>query len=96
METSGRSYRVLWITLTFAALGEFLAGWLAPKAIAWYFNPPAQMGFNCVEPIKWALSKMQVAQLTGLIVGGVLGIVLALTAFRRKAPVAPPPGATAQ
>src|SRR5437868_14129338 len=54
-----------------------LTAWLAPGMIAWYFNPPVEMGgFSCTPPITWALKRLQWAQLWGVIVGGVLGLVV--------------------
>src|SRR5947208_7867873 len=52
-----------------------LTAWLAPGMIAWYFNPPVEMGgFSCTAPITWALKRLQWAQLLGVIVGGVRGL----------------------
>ena len=59
-----------------AILGAALTAWLAPGVIAWYFNPPVEMGgFSCTAPITWALKRLQWAQLWGFGVGGVLGLV---------------------
>jgi hypothetical protein len=66
----------------FFILGGFLGGllttWLAPKAIAWYFNPPVEMGFNCMKPIEWSLAKLQLAQGAGVLGGGLIAVILAL------------------
>jgi hypothetical protein len=68
-----------------ALLGAALAAWLAPGVIAWYFNPPVEMGgFSCNVPIAWALKRLQRAQLWGLVVGGVLGLVLYGVIHRRR------------
>jgi hypothetical protein len=53
--------------------------------IAWYFNPPVEMGgFSCTAPIAWALKRLQWAQLWGVIVGGVLGLVMYGVVQRRR------------
>lgn len=74
----------LWLTMIGSLVGAVLSTWLAPKMIAWYFTPPAQMGFNCVDPIQWALGKLQFAQVLGIILGAVLGFTIFFTAFRDK------------
>jgi hypothetical protein len=76
-----------------AVIGAALAAWLAPGVIAWYFNPPVEMGgFSCNVPIAWALKRLQRAQLWGVIVGGVLGLVLYGVAHRRRSRQPAPPG----
>lgn len=67
-----------------ALCGGLVSTWLAPKLISWYFMPPAQMGFNCAEPISWALGKLQVAQALGIILGAVAGAVLYFVLTRRR------------
>jgi len=62
-----------------------LTAWLAPGVIAWYFNPPVEMGaFSCTAPITWALKRLQWAQLWGFVVGGVLGLVVYGVVQRRR------------
>jgi hypothetical protein len=71
-------------TLGGAILGAALTAWLAPGVIAWYFNPPVEMGsFSCTAPIGWALKRLQWAQLWGVVVGGVLGAVVYGIVHRR-------------
>ena len=68
-----------------AILGAALTAWLAPGVIAWYFNPPVEMGsFSCTAPIAWALKRLQWAQLWGVAVGGVLGLVVYGVVQRRR------------
>ena len=75
----------LYFALGGAVIGAALAAWLAPGVIAWYFNPPVEMGgFSCNVPIAWALKRLQRAQLWGVIVGGVLGLVLSGVVQRRR------------
>ncbi|HEY7495104.1 MAG TPA: hypothetical protein VIH59_28865 [Candidatus Tectomicrobia bacterium] len=68
---------VLYFALGGALIGLVLTTWLAPGMIAWYFNPPVEMGgFSCTAPIQWALRRLQGAQLWGVVVGGVLGLIM--------------------
>jgi hypothetical protein len=68
-----------------AILVAALTAWLAPGVIAWYFNPPVEMGgFSCTPPIAWALKRLQWAQLWGFVVGGVLGLVVYGVVQRRR------------
>jgi hypothetical protein len=77
--------RAVYFAVGGAIIGAALAAWLAPGMIAWYFNPPVEMGgFSCTTPIKWALKRLQWAQLWGVIVGGVLGLVVYGVYQRRR------------
>lgn len=82
-EHSGTFNTAMWCTVLGALIGGILSITLAPRAIAWYFNPPAQLGFSCNEPIKWALGKLQTAQLAGAIGGAVLGLLIYFATRRR-------------
>lgn len=70
--------RPLVLAITFSLLGSILANWLGPKALAWYFDPPVEMGFNCKPAVEWGMEKLQYLQLAGLVGGLVLGGLLAL------------------
>ena len=77
--------RALSFALGGALLGIALTTWLAPGLIAWYFNPPVEMGgFSCTVPIAWALKRLQWAQLWGVVGGGVLGLVVYGVVQRRR------------
>ncbi len=76
----------LWLVAVFALLGALLSTWIAPKFITWYFDPPAQMGFNCVAPIEWALTRFKWAQTAGIVVGGFVGFSVFITWIRKKKP----------
>jgi hypothetical protein len=81
--------RALYFALGGALVGIALTTWLAPGMIAWYFNPPVETGgFSCSAPIAWALRRLQAAQLWGIGVGGVLGLVVYgfIQRRRNKAP----------
>ena len=79
-----RRSKLPWILLFGALLGCLLATWLAPKVIAWYFNPPAEMGFNCVVPIQWALKRFQIAQLVGAGLGALIALLLYFAIGKRR------------
>ncbi len=91
MERISWKRKAIWLVPTFSLLGGFLAVWLAPKVIAWYFDPPAQFGFNCRAPIEWALSKLQLSLIVGISMGAVLGIVLATVWNAHQKRQLPPP-----
>ena len=75
----------LYFALGGAVLVAALTAWLAPGAITWYFNPPvATGGFSCTPPIAWALRRLQWAQLWGVVVGVVLGLVVYGVVQRRR------------
>jgi hypothetical protein len=75
----------LYFALGGAIIVATLTAWLAPGVIAWYFNPPVEMGgFSCTTPIAWALKRLQWAQLWGVVVGGVLGLVVYGVVQRRR------------
>jgi hypothetical protein len=82
MESQGK--RARWLAVVGALLGAVLSTWIAPKMIAWYFSPPANMGINCVDPIQWALGKLQIAQIVGVVLGALLGLVAYFLRFRQR------------
>ena len=76
-----------------ALIGAVLTAVFAPGLIAWYFNPPVEMGgFSCTAPIAWALKRLQWAQFWGVIVGGVLGLVIYGVVQRRRSRKSAQPG----
>ena len=82
--------RFLWLAGLGAAVGGFLATWLSPKMIAWYFSPPVDFGINCRAPIEWALRRFQWAQFSGLCLGALTGIILGLLLKKRSPAIEPP------
>jgi len=74
---------MLWFVSFGGLLGAALTSWLAPKLIAWYFDPPVNIGVNCKEATQWSMAKLQTAQFIGLASGAVFGLVLWLT-MRKK------------
>ncbi len=71
-----------WVLGTGGLIGGTLATWLGPRAISWYFTPPAQFGFNCAGPIEWALQRFQWLQGGGILIGGLIALLVYLK-FRR-------------
>ncbi len=76
-----------------AAVGGFichlLATWLAPSGIAWYFDPPANIGVSCSPAVGWALSRFRTIQFIAFGVGIPIGI-LGLMATKSKRGAASP------
>lgn len=99
--TGSDRWRVVGIAVVGMFAGAGVASWLAPKVIAWYFDPPAQFGISCREPIEWALKRLQTAQAVGSLVGAVASVLIFLWARKRLQsrvdahlpPHYPPPGA---
>lgn len=75
-------------------VGGALTSWLAPSVIAWYFDPPVQMGVSCKEATEWAMSRLRVLQMIGAGCGGVAAVALVVLARKRNqaAGGANPPG----
>jgi hypothetical protein len=73
-----------------AVIGAVLTTWVAPHVIVWYFDPPAQFGFNCRAPIEWSLKRFQISQMVGIVLGAIGGLTLSLTVFRGKSEELPP------
>jgi len=76
--------KYLWIAAGGGLVGGMFTSWLAPKMIAWYFNPPIEMAINCNAPIQWALIRLQWAQLIGTVSGAVLFSILYFAFFRPR------------
>jgi len=72
-------------TIAFSVVGVLFATWIAPKTIAWYFEPPAALGISCKPSIEWALAKLQYAQIVGLLIGAGSGLILKFI-FRKRNP----------
>ena len=74
--------RIIWFILGGAIFGSAIASWLAPRGIAWYFDPPVNIGLNCKAATEWAMTKLQIMQFVGLLAGSGLGLLLGIS--RRK------------
>lgn len=77
--------------LVFVSLGAvlriILSIWLGPKAIAWYFEPPLEIGVNCRPAVEWSLNRLLWVQLLGLLGGAGLGAAVYLIRARTRTPV---------
>lgn len=67
-----------------ALLGGILSSWVSPSAIAWYFDPPTNIGVNCRAAVEWGLQKFQIAQLFGLGIGAIVGLALSVLLQKKK------------
>lgn len=72
------------IVIVGGLLGGFLTSWLAPKAIAWYFDPPVNIGVNCRAATEWSMRNLQRAQFVGLAIGAILSLVVAVYFEKRR------------
>lgn len=73
--------------LIFALVGSLagilLVSFLGPRALAWYFDPPVEMGFNCLPAVEWAMTRLLQVQGLGVLGGFLLGLGVSLY-FRRQ------------
>jgi len=83
--------RVLGWMCAGALIAVILATWLAPSFLIWWFTPPTglSMTFDAPKAIQWGMSRMVRAQVTALVLGAVLGLVVAI--FLRRKSATPPP-----
>lgn len=68
--------KLYWFAIGGGLLGAFLSSIIAPRAIAWYFDPPVDIGINCRAATEWSMRNLQNAQLTGLLAGAVMGLLI--------------------
>jgi len=61
--------KFIWLALFGGFAGGALSTWTAPKAIAWYFVPPVNIGIDCRGAVEWAMRKLQLAEFMGFSVG---------------------------
>lgn len=84
---------MLALGLAFAVLASFVA----PSALGWYFTPP-QGGVVMMkgdDAVRWGIRRFIDAQLAGLALGAVLGLVIGMKSRARPAAPIPPPRAPA-
>jgi len=74
MKTS--SSRIGFWIATCALLGVILASWLGPKGIAWYFDPPVDIGVNCRAATEWSMRRLLIFQSFGFGLGAIAGLLL--------------------
>jgi hypothetical protein len=80
-----RRTKVIYGTGVFALTGALSSSYIAPKVIAWYFDPPVDIGVNCRTAVEWSMSKLQTLQIWGLAVGFALGLFVMIWMTRPKA-----------
>ena len=68
-----RVRKVLIGSAIFALVGAVVSSYLGPKIIAWYFDPPVDIGINCRSAVEWSMNRLKRVQLGGLIMGLLLG-----------------------
>lgn len=88
--------RVALSTLILALAFGFLATWIGPRAIHYYYMPPVPSGvasaFNCGDAVNWAMNRLIWTQIIGSGLGALFGLVIGIL-LARKRPAAPPPAA---
>jgi hypothetical protein len=86
--------RTLNFVLGFSLLGAVLFSLFTPYVISVLFTPPVSFGTNCEPAAAWSMSKMHVSETTGLILGAIGGLVLALMRKKKQKDAAetPSPG----
>jgi hypothetical protein len=67
-----------------ALLGAIFTSWFAPQIIAWYFEPPVEIGVNCRPAVEWAMKRLQYTQVVGLIGGAIVAGIICAIWMRRK------------
>lgn len=78
--------KTMMITFVAALIGAVISSWVSPSAIAWYFDPPTDIGVNCRSAVEWALHKFQMAQVFGLAGGAILGLFVAIVLTTKNQP----------
>jgi hypothetical protein len=58
-----------------------------PRFFSWYFEPPASIGVSCSGAVRWAVERVLQVQFFALIVGGIIGFVLAFMLRKRQKPI---------
>ena len=79
-----RRKKILHGTVFFALVGALLSSYVGPKVIAWYFDPPVNIGVNCRSAVEWSMTRLQVTQFCGLCVGLVVGLVITISYTRPR------------
>jgi Na+/phosphate symporter len=77
--------RIISILVAGALVGTTLTSWISPKIIAWYFEPPVEIGVNCRPATEWAMHALQTMQGIGLLAGSAIaGLGYFLIARKKK------------
>jgi sorbitol-specific phosphotransferase system component IIBC len=77
-------------TLAAALAGSILATLIAPRAIIWYFTPPAGMAmtFDAAATVQYGISRLIRAQLLGAAFGAVIAWIISFLLYRRRSKAA--------
>ena len=78
------SRRILMAVILTVLVCVTLVSVYMPRMILWYFEPPMPMGVSCSGSIRWAIEKLQRAQLIAIPVGIFLGFLLGLKLRPKK------------
>jgi hypothetical protein len=84
---------LVWM-LALAIAFAVLATLVAPSALGWYFTPPegGVVMMKGDDAVRWGMRRLIQAQLVGLAVGAVLGLVIGVRSRKKAASqVIPPP-----
>ena len=65
-----RRFSYFYLLIIGLFLGFAVSSWLGPKYLAWYFNPPVELGINCTPAAEWGMSKLIRVQVIGMLLGG--------------------------
>ncbi len=76
--------RLLAFLISGLAVGIIVSTLFVPTMIAWYFEPPVDIGVNCRPAVDWALTRFVWFQVGG----GALGLGLGLLAYFQSKPKA--------
>jgi hypothetical protein len=77
--------RSIWWSVAGSVVGVTIIMWLGPSIIAWWLAPKTDTLFNCKPSVELAMRGFQWAQLAGLLVGALGGLLVSML-FRKKFP----------
>ena len=71
-------------SLAGAFIGGSISSIVSPRMIAWYFEPPVEIGVNCRSATEWAMEHLQWAQFGGMAAGAVLALIIHAVFFKNS------------
>lgn len=77
--------RTLNFVFGFGLLGAILISFITPVVIKVLFTPPVSFGTNCEPAAAWSMEKLHLSEFTGMFLGMIVGLVLAIYFKKRKA-----------
>lgn len=75
--------RIYQLFLSSAFVGAILVTFIAPRTIAWYFEPPVDIGINCRPAAEWAMKTLLQSQGAGALAGVLIGALATYLLTRR-------------